>query len=66
MYRQCELRRGTTEQIVWIPEQFAAAGRWIRINDEDGWNVTAVFSRSNGVRLFADGRSQRGLFGSLN
>ena len=64
-YRQCELRRGKTVDIVWIPEVFAKEGAWLRIHGEDGWLVRFVFGRSNGNGLFSDKRNQRQLFGSL-
>ena len=38
-YRQCTLTRGTTTQIAWIPEQFAKKDKYLRIGDENGWQV---------------------------
>jgi hypothetical protein len=66
MFRQCELRRNNTFQIVWLPEQFACRGAWLKLSDEDGWKVEKVYARSDGHGLNADGRDQRRLFGSLN
>lgn len=65
MFRQCELKRDNTVQVVWLPEQFARRGAWLKLQDEDGWHVEDVYARSAGHGLFADGRDQRGLFGSL-
>jgi hypothetical protein len=42
MYRQCLLFRGSF-QIAFIPEQFAKVGKYLRINDENGWKVVEVF-----------------------
>jgi hypothetical protein len=41
-YRQCTLTKGETSEIVWIPEQFATQGKYVRIGDVDGWNVRDV------------------------
>lgn len=41
-YRQCELRRGTTREVVWIPENFGKIGKIVRVGDDDGWTVSDV------------------------
>jgi len=54
MYRQCELQRGTTGQIAWIPEIFAKVGSYVKITEddktEDGWLV----KRAGATRLSGD------------
>lgn len=51
-YRQCTLTRGTTSEIVWIPEQFAVSGKYLKIKDDNGWQVTHVgTSRTEGSYL---------------
>lgn len=41
-YTQCRLQRGTTQQVAWIPSEFAVRGKYIRIKSVDGWRVTSV------------------------
>ncbi len=41
-YTQCRLRKGKTEQIAWIPSEFARKLRSLRINGENGWRVLGV------------------------
>jgi len=46
---QCWLRRGATRQMVWIPEEHAVIGRFLRLTkfgvSEDGWEVVGVGAR---------------------
>ena len=50
-YRQCMLERFEfpvrTQQVAWIPEQFAVVGKYVKILDEDGWRVQEVGSRQS-------------------
>ena len=41
-YTQCRLRRGRTEQIAWIPSEFAKKNQFLRIKSEDGWRVIGM------------------------
>lgn len=43
-YRQCALEKANTQQVAWIPEQFAAVGEYIKIGEDDGWKVNFVGS----------------------
>ena len=47
MYCQCRLQKAGTEQVVWIPEQFACINKVIKIKNDgewdDGWVVYAVY-----------------------
>lgn len=51
-YRQCWLQRGTAQQMAWIPEKFATAGRFVRLTEagvsEDGWQVVGVGAKQPG------------------
>ena len=43
-YRQCRLRRETSEQVSYLPQKFAVTGRILRLKRddgqwEDGWQV---------------------------
>ena len=40
--QQCRLRRERTEQIAWIPSEFAKKNQFLRIKSEDGWRVIGV------------------------
>jgi hypothetical protein len=58
MYRQCELQRGTTGQVSWIPEIHAKVGNYLKITEngvtENGWKVVSV----SDVRQTADYRRE--------
>ena len=45
-YRQCVLVKqeypAISEQVAWIPEQFAVLGKYLRIEDDNGWRVEEV------------------------
>lgn len=45
-YIQCALQKNTSHHMAWIPEKFAVKGKFIRIEDDDGWEVVGV---SDGV-----------------
>lgn len=40
--RQCVLRNRNRIKVAWIPVQFAIRGKWLRIHDEDGWQVVDI------------------------
>jgi hypothetical protein len=40
--RQCILNKNNRWQTAWIPKQFAVKGKYLRILDEDGWQVKSV------------------------
>lgn len=64
--KQCLLRRGATRQVAWLPMEFATAGRYIRLKDEDGWLVVSVHGTLSPYLLTTtDGRDMRRLFESL-
>ena len=62
--KQVFLSRGTTHQIVQIPAALAVRGKYLKILDEDGWHVDAVYSLGATLAT-ADGRNLRWRFGSL-
>lgn len=37
-YRQCELRRGDSTHVAWLPIRFAVQGEIVRIRTDDGWD----------------------------
>ncbi|MBC8550131.1 MAG: hypothetical protein H8D23_10815 [Candidatus Brocadiales bacterium] len=41
-YKQCHLKKGTVEQVAWIPERYAQKNKVLRIQEEEGWVVTFV------------------------
>ena len=43
-FYQCKLRKGSIEDISWIPEKYAEKGKFLRIKDDNGWEVIEVFS----------------------
>ena len=46
-YTQCCLAKKQTNsvrvQTAWIPEKFAIKGKYLRLKEDDGWLVTAVY-----------------------
>lgn len=62
--KQVTLSRGTTRQVVQIPSEFAVRGGYLRILDQNGWRVDEVYSVGASL-VTSNGRSLRGLFGSL-
>lgn len=42
MYKQVVLMKKNVFQTVWIPENFAHKGKFLKIKDEDGWEVVSV------------------------
>jgi hypothetical protein len=41
-YTQCKLRNGRRVQTAWIPSEYAVAGKRLRINEDNGWQVVWV------------------------
>lgn len=68
-YRQCVLKRGSTQTTSWIPEKYAQVTRAVALKGDDGswvdgWVVDSVGVRASGpqVRLYEDQhRRQRGV-----
>lgn len=42
MYSQCTLRKENSEQLSWIPNEFAKVGNILRLLNDDGWMVIRV------------------------
>jgi len=38
-YIQCHLQKGDKHHMAWIPEKFAVIGKFIKIHEDDGWEV---------------------------
>lgn len=41
--RQCLLQRGQSQQVAWIQSIFAVQGSVLRLHDQSGWQVKAVY-----------------------
>lgn len=51
-FKQVTLTKGATSEVAWIPEEFAKVGKFLRIEDDNGWQVEKVGSRRmSGVYL---------------
>jgi len=42
LYRQCILRKDTTETTSWLPEKYAIKGKFLKLKIDDGWEVIEV------------------------
>jgi len=42
MYKQVTLRKKNIHKTVWIPENFAHKGKFLKIKGDDGWEVIFV------------------------
>lgn len=65
-HTQCRLQKGTQVQTAWIPSEFANKGSFVKINEDDGWEVQEVFSvmDSEKVKENSD-RIHKGIFDSI-
>jgi hypothetical protein len=45
-YRQCVLQKKDIRKTAFLPEQFAKINKYIKIKEDDGWQVVSV-----GIRL---------------
>lgn len=43
-YTQCLLKRNGSYKVAWIPSTFAKIGKYIKINELDGWQVIQMWS----------------------
>lgn len=43
-HRQALLVKGAVRKVAWIPQKHAVVGGMVRLHDEDGWRVDAVYS----------------------
>lgn len=64
-YTQCRLRRGNTEQVAWIPSQFAVTGKSLTIRGRDGWQVIGAGARLDASFVERHERDYRDAFPSL-
>lgn len=57
-YKQCTLKLGTTQQVVWIPSKFAKVGHFLQIKKDeewvDGWEVLQVSETEVEEKLLPD------------
>jgi len=45
-YKQCKLKKGTNYLVTWLPEKFAKKHKVLRLKDDDGWVVQAVWGNA--------------------
>ncbi len=68
-YRQCTLTRTKhgvqLQQIAWIPAKFAVVGKFLRLRDEDGWQVISVGGEIEESYILAHKDDHRNAFASL-
>lgn len=58
-YQQCRLRRQNSEQVCFLPQTFAVAGRVVRLKQpddswQDGWAVANVYGEPVPAELLPD------------
>lgn len=41
-FKQCRLRKNNIETTSWIPEKFAKKGNFVKLKENDGWEVVFV------------------------
>jgi len=61
-HKQCKLQKGIAFQYSWLPEKFAKVGEYVKLKDDDGWQVVAVFSIMDSKKVqerSTDYRNQR-------
>jgi len=59
---QCELKKGNTFTTSWIPEKYAKKGKFIKLKEDDGWEVIHVGSMMDSKKVqqrSTDYRNQR-------
>jgi hypothetical protein len=55
-YRQCLLKKKNSYLTSWLPEKFAKCGKYIKLIDDDGWKVMAVWSRLSEKEVMENSR----------
>jgi hypothetical protein len=40
---QCKLKKGDAYQVSWIPEKYAKIGNYLKLKDDDGWQVVEIY-----------------------
>jgi hypothetical protein len=61
-HKQCKLQKGITFQMSWIPEKFAKVGKFVKLKDDDGWEVVEVYATMDSKKVqerSIDYRNQR-------
>ena len=57
-YRQCTLKKGAAVEVAWIPEALATTGKYLRVRDDDGWQVGRSFFCASKRRVPSRPRSE--------
>jgi len=42
-YKQCLMVKNGMYQISWLPERFAKTGKFLKLKEDDGWEVKEVY-----------------------
>jgi len=42
---QCKLKKGNSYQVSWIPEKYAKIGKYLKIKENNGWEVIEIGSK---------------------
>ena len=43
-HTQCTLKKGSTFQIAWIPNRHAVMGKYLKLREDNGWEVIRIGS----------------------
>lgn len=43
---QALLVKSEETQVAWLPSEFAVVGKWLKIQDEDGWRVEEIYAEA--------------------
>ena len=44
---QCRLRKAFSYQTVWIPDKYAKIGNFVKLKEDDGWEVVGVYTKKD-------------------
>jgi hypothetical protein len=44
---QCRLKKGDSFQVTWIPEKYAKKGKYIKLKEDNGWQVVEIYSKKD-------------------
>tara|TARA_Y100000310_G_scaffold307018_1_gene348765 strand:- start:44597 stop:44830 length:234 start_codon:yes stop_codon:yes gene_type:complete len=58
-YVQCKLKKGDTYKTAWIPKKYSIIGKFIKILDDDGWEVIEQYSTLDGETVNNNSRDYK-------
>lgn len=44
---QCKLKKGNKFQVSWIPEKYTKLGKFLKLKEDNGWEVIEIFAKKN-------------------